>query len=312
MKRIHFLLPVLFLPFLALGCRQAVTMSSDTEYRPLTAAEKAVILDKGTERPFSGEYNQHFAEGTYLCKLCRTPLYRSDDKFASSCGWPSFDDEIPGAVLRLPDPDGRRTEIVCNSCGAHLGHVFLGEGFAAKDTRHCVNLISLAFVAADEEARERALFAAGCFWGVQYYFDREPGVLATASGYSGGRLASPAYRDVLTGTTGHAETVEVVFDPRLTSFEKLARLFFSIHDFSQVDRQGPDIGNQYRSAVFYLNEGQRAITEKLVKVLTARGLKVATRVEKAGPFWPGEDYHQHYYDRKGGLPYCHVKRRVFD
>ncbi len=312
MKRMDLLLPVLLWSFLALGCRQAVNMSSDAEYRPLTAAERAVILEKGTERPFSGEYNRHFAEGVYLCKLCRTPLYLSDDKFASSCGWPSFDDEIPGAVLRLPDPDGRRTEIVCNSCGAHLGHVFLGEGFTAKDTRHCVNSVSLVFVAPGEDVRERALFAAGCFWGVQYYFDREPGVLSTSSGYSGGRLASPSYRDVLTGTSGHAETVEVVYDPRQTSYEKLARLFFSIHDFSQVDRQGPDIGSQYRSAVFYLNEGQRIITEKLISVLTTRGLEVATRVEKAGTFWPGEDYHQHYYDKKGGLPYCHVKRRVFD
>ena len=122
--------------------KQGVTMP----YKPLTPEEEYVIVHKGTEHPFTGKYWNHKADGTYVCKRCQTPLFPSDAKFDSGTGWPSFDDAFPGAVKELPDADGRRTEIVCAHCGAHLGHVFRGEGFTPKQTRHCVNSVSLDFV----------------------------------------------------------------------------------------------------------------------------------------------------------------------
>lgn len=276
----------------------------------LTPEEERVIVHGGTESPFMGEYWDTFEQGTYSCRRCGAILYRSDSKFDSSCGWPSFDSEVEGAVERRPDPDGIRTEILCASCGAHLGHVFDGEGYTPTDTRHCVNSISLRF-APDEPSVERAVFAGGCFWGVEQQLRSVEGVVETTAGYTGGDVDSPDYRQVCNGATGHAEAVEVLFDPSIVSFEELARLFFEIHDPTTPDRQGVDVGSQYRSAVFTTSEEQRGTVESLIGELRERGYDVVTEVEDAGAFWPAEDYHQDYYLSHGGVSWCHVREDRF-
>ena len=278
----------------------------------LTNLEKQVIENKGTEPPFSGKYVQHKADGTYICKRCGAELFSSEDKFDSQSGWPSFDDAIEGAVERIPDPDGMRTEIVCAGCKAHLGHAFDGEGMTEKNLRHCVNSVSLDFVPATTlKQTDRAIFAGGCYWGVEYYFSRKSGVISVTSGFIGGHVENPTYDQVCSGETGHADPVEVVFDASRTSYEELARLFFEIHDPTQINGQGPDVGSQYRSAVFYLDDGQRLIVEKLIANLVDKGLSIVTEVEQAGQFWAGPDYHQDYYGRNGERPYCHSRVKRF-
>lgn len=281
------------------------------EFKKLTPEEEFVIVNKGTERPYSGKYETFWEKGTYVCKRCGAPLYRSDNKFDAGCGWPSFDDEIPGAVKKQADADGMRTEILCARCGAHLGHVFTGEGLTPKNTRHCVNSISMDFIpATSKTATDTAIFAGGCFWGVEFYMMKLKGVISTEVGYTGGHVDNPTYQQVCAGNTGHYEAIEIVFDPSKTSFEEVAKLFFEIHDPTQWNHQGPDQGEQYRSAVFYRNEDQKKTTEKLVALLKAKGYKVVTEIKPAGKFWKAEAYHQDYYKHKGSEPYCHgyVKR----
>lgn len=282
--------------------------------KALTPDEKAVLLDKATEKPFTGMYEKFDQKGTYLCKQCGTPLYRSEAKFDAGCGWPSFDDELYGAVRHIPDADGQRTEIVCANCGGHLGHVFNGEGFTVKNTRHCVNSISIDFTPIPIETLKlyrTAIFAGGCFWGVEHLMQQSPGVISVISGYIGGIKDHPTYREVCSHTTGHAEAVRITYNPTKTDYETLARLFFEIHDPTQTDGQGPDIGNQYRSEVFYTNPEQKAIAEKLIVLLRAKGLDVVTKVTPATTFWEAEEYHQNHYDKEGTQPYCHRYTKRF-
>ncbi|WP_419764381.1 MAG: peptide-methionine (S)-S-oxide reductase MsrA [Arcobacter sp.] len=162
------------------------------------------------------------------------------------------------------------------------------------------------------ENSKSAYFAGGCFWGVEYHFEKQTGVLDAISGYMGGTVENPDYYGVVRGNTGHLESVRVVYDPSKTSFEKLAKLFFEIHDMEQTNGQGPDIGSQYLSAIFYNDEKEKQTSQKLIELLTKKGYKVATSLKKADTFYSAEGYHQDYYQRKGSLPYCHVYKKIFD
>ena len=285
---------------------------NNPKYNKLTTEEENIILDKGTEPPFSGKYNNFSEKGAYTCKRCGTKLYRSDDKFKSSCGWPSFDDEIDGAIKKQTDADGRRTEILCANCDAHLGHVFVGENLTDKNVRHCVNSISMNFIpAAETQKTATAYFAGGCFWGVEYLFEHKTGVISAESGYMGGTLENPTYEDICTKKTGHLEVVKVIYDPEKISYEDITKYFFEIHDPTQFNGQGPDIGEQYLSAIFYNNEEEKNIAEKLIDILKNKDYKVITKLIPIKKFWKAEDYHQDYYKKKGGQPYCHFYQKRF-
>lgn len=278
----------------------------------LTDFERAILVEKATERPYSGELLQIKENGIYSCKLCGSDLYKSDDKFQSHCGWPSFDDEIAGAIRRVPDADGRRVEIVCATCGGHLGHVFEGERMTAKNTRHCVNSASLTFKAEEETEQipkatklSKAYLAGGCFWGVEYYLQQLNGVESAVSGFMGGDVANPDYYDVVKGDTGHLETVEVLYDEKKISYRDIVKKFFEIHDPTQTNGQGPDIGSQYLSAVFVANELEASVVQELIEQLKTNGYKVATQILAVKAFYPADEYHQNYYEKKGSRPYCH-------
>lgn len=272
----------------------------------------SVIKEKGTEKPFSGEYDNFGESGTYLCRQCGLPLFRSTTKFHSGCGWPSFDEEIAHAVVRERDADGRRIEILCSRCHGHLGHVFSGENFTIKNTRHCVNSLSLDFVSdLQVQDTEEAIYAAGCFWGVEYYLKQLPGVLKTEVGYSGGQKNHPSYQEVCAGSTGHYEAIRVVYDPTKINYEQLTKYFFEIHDPTQTNGQGPDHGEQYLSVIFYYSDLQKQIAQRLMNELEQLGYQLATQLLPVSTFWRAEEYHQDYYTKTGKQPYCHRYEKKF-
>jgi len=277
----------------------------------LTQEERDILIHKGTQKPFVGKYYNFFQKGTYHCKNCDAPLYKGENKFHSTCGWPSFDDEIKGAIKRVKDPDGYRTEILCAKCGAHLGHVFLGEKLTPKNTRHCVNSIAMSFKPDSNQSKSaKAYFGGGCFWGVEYYLEKLEGVNSVISGYMGGKRERPSYKEVSYDNRGEIEVVEVSYNPTTISFREIAKMFFEIHDPTQKGRQGPDIGYQYSSVVFYNNEDEKETTQELIDILTNRGYKVVTKLLPKKDFYKAEAYHQDYYQRHNKQPYCHgyVKR----
>lgn len=271
----------------------------------LTPSAYEVIVNQATEVPHIGEYNLTNAKGTYLCRQCGLGLFRDSHKFTSSCGWPSFDDELPNTIKRLPDPDGKRTEIRCNRCDGHLGHVFSGEYFTEKNLRHCVNSLSIDFVLDTEVLdSEEIIVGGGCFWGVQHLLNDELGIIKTEVGYMGGDLANPTYEQVCLSANQHIEVVRVVFDTSKTDLLTVLTTFFNIHHFEQSNNPSK---RQYESALFYYQASQSEVIKAFFADTTSKGYSIATNVYEYVTFWPAEEYHQHYFLKHPEAPVCHAR-----
>lgn len=280
----------------------------------LTAEQRSVLLRADTEAPFCGGLLKNKESGIYVSALGGLPLFRSAAKFESGTGWPSFFEPFdPEHIIeRVDRSEGMdRVEILDARSGGHLGHVF-DDGPRPTGKRYCLNSAALIFVPDGKplppESRpvelQTAYFAGGCFWGVEDLMQRTPGVVEATSGYMGGRMDRPNYKQVSSGETGHAEAVEVVFDPAQVSYRHLLEVLLGHIDPTTLNAQGPDHGTQYRSAIFAADAAQKRTAQAYIKELQTapkfRGRTIVTTVEDARKFWSAEDYHQDWHERHGG------------
>ena len=298
--------------------KQTMINKSEEEWRKTLSPEQYYVLrEKGTERPFTGELLLNKEKGIYKCAGCGNELFTDDMKFDAHCGWPSFDKEIAGGkILKNEDRSHGmiRTEIVCAKCGGHLGHLF-DDGPTATGQRYCVNSLSLSFeaVAKKEEPTtnnfDTAMLGGGCFWCVDAIYRKLEGVEKVTSGFAGGSIKNPAYREVCNGNTGHAEVVEIVYDKSKISFEDILKVFFAIHDPTTLNKQGADEGTQYRSVVFYKNETEKNTVQSIINAIDKEAIfpsKIVTTLEPYCTFYSAEAYHQDYFSNNKSQPYCQI------
>ncbi|MGB6867643.1 MAG: bifunctional methionine sulfoxide reductase B/A protein, partial [Candidatus Aminicenantaceae bacterium] len=296
-------------------------IKSEEEWKEILTPEQYRILRKsGTERAFTGKYDDFFKEGAYTCAACGTPLFSSETKYDHGTGWPSFTAALEENNVEYKADHSllmKRTEVRCNVCGSHLGHVF-DDGPPPTHKHFCINSVALDFTSEGAESAskvssegkensekkrtvsETATFAAGCFWGVEHKFGQLKGVLSTAVGYSGGEVKNPSYKQVCSNETGHAEAVHIIYDPAEITYEDLVAFFFKIHDATQINRQGLDVGSQYRSAIFYHDDTQKKTALKVIEDLNTSGRykkPITTQVVPYSEFYKAEEYHQKYYDK---------------
>jgi len=289
-------------------------VKTDNEWKKILTPEQFRVMRKaGTETPFSGEYNDHYQGGVYLCAGCATPLFPSSTKYDHGTGWPSFTDPVDEKNIEYLEDFSlfmKRIEVRCATCGSHLGHVF-DDGPAPSHRNFCINSVALEFSSNTPTKKEKkngnrseelrmATFAAGCFWGVEDKFGKIKGVVRTEVGYTGGTAENPSYQQVCRGNTGHAEAVHILYNPSIVSYTQLLDAFFHFHDPTQLNMQGPDIGAQYRSGIFYHNEHQKNEAEKMIEKLEKSGrfrMPIATQIMPASDFFPAEEYHQKFYQK---------------
>ncbi len=323
---------------------------SDQELKnKLSPLQYEVTQHEGTERAFQNEYWNNKAPGIYVDVVTGEPLFSSLDKYDSGTGWPSFTRPIDGGSVKTKTDQKlfmERTEVRSSKGDSHLGHVF-DDGPGPDGKRFCMNSASMKFIplekmeaegygqylklfgaagaaastgakagssAGKPEAKatlETATLAGGCFWGMEEILRKIPGVVKTEVGYTGGDLKNATYNDVHKGTTGHAEAVEIVFDPKKLTFEELLGYFFRMHNPTTKNQQGNDVGSQYRSAIFYHSEAQRETAEKVKKQVSETGKwrhPIVTEIVPAKEFWSAEEYHQKYLEKNPGGYTCHFLR----
>lgn len=284
---------------------------TEEEWKEILSPEQFRILrEKGTERPYTGAFLNHKEEGIYTCGGCGNELFADNMKFDSHCGWPSFDKEIEGGkILKIEDRSHGmiRTEIVCANCGGHLGHLF-DDGPTETGLRYCVNSLSMGFKPSNgKNDIDSIVIGGGCFWCVEAVMQRIKGVEKVESGYSGGFIKNPTYKEICTGKTGHAEVLKVWFKPSEISLYTLLEIFMTTHDPTTLNRQGNDVGTQYRSVIFYSKEEQKETGEKIIRDLTQKEIfsqPIVTEVSKLLNYYAAEEYHQDYYNQNSSQPYC--------